>query len=306
MSRRAARTIARLLAASLMIGGATSLAAPGASAAIEVRRVADGLSAPVGFTFGPDRKIWYIEKSTGEVRIYNRATGGNRLFVDVSRVNADGERGGLGAALHPRYPSRPFVYVYATRNIGGVIRNQILRYRDRGGHGVDRRVLVSNANDNATSHNGGRIMFGPDGMLYALVGDAQDPANSQDLSDEERGKILRIRPDGGVPSDNPFDDRVYAYGIRNSFGFGFDPETDVLWETENGPECNDEVNVIEHGRNYAWGPNETCSGNAPQNTNQDGQDPTMPVSLYETTIGITGLVFCDGCGLGPQSEGAAS
>ena len=108
-----------------------------------------------------------------------------------------------------------------------------------------------------------------------------------------------------MPADNPADDRVYAYGIRNSFGFAFDPETDVLWETENGPECNDEVNVVQPGRNYGWGPNETCSGNAPQNTNQDGQNPVMPASLYQTTIGITGIVFCDGCGLGPQSEGAA-
>ena len=304
MNRRATRTVARLLAASLVIGGVTSLPATEASAAIEVRRVVDGLNAPVAFAFGPGRTIWYVEKASGEVRIYNRATGGNRLFVDVPAVNADGERGTLGIALHPQYPSTPFVYVYATRNVDGVLRNQILRYRDRNGQGVGRRVLVSNANS-ATSHNGGRILFGPDGMLYAIVGDAQDPGNSQDLSDEERGKILRLRPGGGVPSDNPSDDRVYAHGIRNSFGFAFDPETGVLWETENGPECNDEVNVVEPGRNYGWGPNETCAGNAPQNTNQDGQNPVMPVSLYETTIGITGIVFCDGCGLGPQSEGAA-
>ena len=197
------------------------------------------------------------------------------------------------------------MYVYATRNIdGGAVRNQILRYRDRDGRGVGRRVMVSNANG-ATSHNGGRILFGPDGMLYAIVGDAVDAANAQDLSNEERGKILRLRPGGGVPNDNPFDDRVYAYGIRNSFGFAFDPETDVLWETENGPECNDEVNVVESGRNYGWGPNETCSGNAPENTNQDGPNPVLPATLYQATIGITGIAFCDGCGLGPQSEGAA-
>lgn len=305
MSRQAARTVVRILVASLVTGGTTLLAPPEASAAIEVRRVVDGLNAPVAFTFGPGRKIWYVEKNTGEIRIYNRATGGDRLFVQVPRVNGDGERGTLGVALHPRYPDTPFVYVYATRNIdGGAVRNQILRYRDRDGRGVGRRVMVSNANG-ATSHNGGRILFGPDGMLYAIVGDAVDAANAQDLSNEERGKILRLRPGGGVPNDNPFDDRVYAYGIRNSFGFAFDPETDVLWETENGPECNDEVNVVESGRNYGWGPNETCSGNAPQNTNQDGPNPVLPATLYQATIGITGIAFCDGCGLGPQSEGAA-
>jgi aldose sugar dehydrogenase len=194
--------------------------------------------------------------------------------------------------------------VYATRDLGGAIRNQILRYRDRDGRGVGRSVIVSMA-VGGTSHNGGRILFGPDGMLYAVVGDAQDAANAQDLSNEKRGKILRIRPDGRIPNDNPFDDRIWAYGIRNSFGFDFDPETGRIWETENGPECNDEVNHIRRGRNYGWGPNETCSGNAPQNTNQDGPNPVLPATLYESTIGITGIAFCDGCGLGPQSEGAA-
>jgi glucose/arabinose dehydrogenase len=304
MRRRSTRTVARVVAASLVVGGAIILPAAEASAAIEVRRVVGGLDAPVAFTFGPGRKIWYVEKNTGEVRIYNRTTGGDRLFVRVPRVTADGERGTLGVALHPRYPDTPLVYVYATRNVDGVVRNQILRYRDRDGRGVGRRVLVSNTT-NATSHNGGRILFGPDGMLYAVVGDATDAANSQDLSDEQRGKILRLRPDGGVPNDNPLDGRLFAYGFRNSFGLAFDPETDVLWETENGPECNDEVNVIAPGRNYGWGPSETCAGNAPGNTNQDGPNPVLPATLYQATIGITGIAFCDGCRLGAQSEGAA-
>jgi glucose/arabinose dehydrogenase len=298
------RAVPRSFLISFVICGVLGLPATGASAAIEIRRVADDLNVPTAFTFGPGRKIWYVEKNTGEVRIINRVTGGNRLFVDVPAVNGEGERGMLGIALHPAYPETPFVYVYATRNVQGVMRNQILRYRDRDGHGVGRRVLVSNANS-ASSHNGGRILFGPDGMLYAIVGDAQDPGNAQDLSDEERGKMLRLRADGGVPNDNPFDDRVFASGIRNSFGFAFDPETGVLWETENGPECNDEVNLIPSGRNLGWGPNETCEGAAPQNTNQDGPNPVLPVVLYESTIGITGIAFCDGCALGPRSEGAA-
>ena len=302
MTRRA-RIVTRVLVTASLVSGTTVLPTV-ANAAIEVRRVVGDLNVPAAFTFGPGRTIWYVEKNTGEVRILNRATGGNRLFVDVPAVNGEGERGMLGIALHPAYPDTPFVYVYATRHVDGRIRNQILRYRDRDGRGVGRRVLVSNANS-ATSHNGGRILFGPDRMLYAVVGDAQDPANSQDLSNEERGKILRLRPGGGVPSDNPFDDRVFAYGIRNSFGFAFDPETGELWATDNGPECNDEVNVIEARGNYGWGPNATCSGGAPQNTNQDGQNPVSPVALHEDAIGITGIAFCDGCGLGPQSEGTA-
>ncbi len=304
MERRV-RTIVRSLVTVALIAGAIVLPATEAAAAIEIRRVVDGLNAPVAFTFGPNERIWYVEKNTGEVRIYNRATGGDRLFVDVPGINGEGERGMLGIALHPRYPAKPLVYVYVSRSAGGGLRNQIIRYRDQNGSGVGRRILLSTTAGGAPYHNGGRILFGPDGMLYAIVGDAHDPANAQDLSNDNRGKIVRIDPDGNVPNGNPFDDRIWAFGIRNSFGFAFDPRTDRLWETENGPSCNDEVNPILRGRNYGWGPNQTCSGAAPQNTNQDGPNPVFPALLYENVIGITGIAFCDGCDLGSQNEGAA-
>jgi glucose/arabinose dehydrogenase len=142
-------------------------------------------------------------------------------------------------------------------------------------------------------------------MLYAIVGDAHDSGNAQDTTNESRGKIIRIEPDGDVPSDNPFDDRVWVFGIRNSFGFAFDPQTDGLWETENGPSCNDEINLIERGENYGWGPNQTCDGSSPGNTNQDGPSPVMPELFYENPIGITGIAFCDACRLGQRSDGAA-
>ena len=211
----------------------------------------------------------------------------------------------LGIALHPNYPQKPLVYVYATRSAKSRVRNQIIRYREDDGRGRGRKVLLSTVASAGGSHNGGRILFGPDAMLYVIVGDATDSSNAQDLSHENRGKILRITPNGGGPADNPFGDRVWAFGIRNSFGLGFDPQTDALWETENGPECNDEVNLIVAGANYGWGPNETCSGSSPQNTNQDGSNPVLPGLFYQNTIGVTGIAFCDGCGLGRRNEGAA-
>jgi glucose/arabinose dehydrogenase len=211
----------------------------------------------------------------------------------------------LGIALHPDYPDEPFVYVYATRDVDGDLRNQILRFEDDGGTGTAQTVIFSSPASTSPYHNGGRIAFGPDGMLYAIVGDGHDASNAQDRSDNDRGKIIRIAPDGDVPATNPFDDRVWAFGIRNSFGFAFDPETGRLWETENGPACNDEVNRIRKGRNYGWGPSATCEGTGPGNTNRDGPDPVRPRLLYEGTIGITGIAFCDGCGLGGASQGAA-
>jgi aldose sugar dehydrogenase len=297
------------LSAVLMAAAALGPAAPPASAGttptIHARLVVGGLNQPVAFTFGPGRRIWYVERTTGEVRVHDLDTGADRRFVRVGGVNADGERGTLGIALHPGFPDKPFVYVYATRRAQGSLRNQLLRYRDDRGRGTGRKVLLSMVPSSSGSHNGGRIAFGPDGMLYVVVGDATDPSNAQDLSNEKRGKVLRIAPNGDVPSDDPFDDAVWTYGHRNSFGFAFDPQTGAMWETENGPECNDEVNLIAGGDNYGWGPTETCSGSSPTNTNQDGPNPVLPALFYQATIGITGIAFCDGCGLGPRSEGAA-
>jgi glucose/arabinose dehydrogenase len=301
MRRRIAVIIGTCLVAQLALASTPA----SAGSRIQGREVVGGLNQPVAFTFGPGRMIWYVEKGTGQVRIHDLDTDADRLFVKVSGVNGNGERGMLGIALHPSYPNMPLVYVYATRSAGGRLSNQILRYRDHHGSGVNRTVLFTSVAGGSPYHNGGRIAFGPDGRLYAIVGDAHDSSNAQDTTNEDRGKIIRIEPDGDVPSDNPFGDRVWVFGIRNSFGFAFDPQTDDLWETENGPSCNDEINRIRGGENYGWGPNETCDGASPGNTNQDGPNPILPELFYESTIGITGVAFCDDCRLGRRNDGAA-
>ena len=98
---------------------------------------------------------------------------------------------------------------------------------------------------------------------------------------------------------------VWAYGIRNSFGLAFDPVTGRLWETENGPSCNDELNWLRWNRNHGWGPRQTCATPPapPSNTNQDGPNPVLPALWYGTPIAPTGVAFCRGCGLGSASEG---
>ena len=301
------RKLARSLASLLVVVTAVA-STPGTSSAappIDAVEVAGGLDGPVAFTFAPGRQLWYVEKSTGEIRVIDLESGSDDLFETVSGVDGSGERGMLGIALHPDYPDEPFVYVYVTRSIDGALRNQIVRIRDRNGSGDTESVLFSSVAGGSPYHNGGRIAFGPDGKLYAVVGDAHDATNAQDLSDEDRGKLIRIRADGSVPGNNPFGDRVWAFGIRNSFGFDFNPDDGVLWETENGPACNDEVNLIRKGRNFGWGPDGTCDGASPRNTNRDGPDPVLPELFYESPVGITGIAFCEGCHLGRRSEGAA-
>jgi glucose/arabinose dehydrogenase len=289
------------LVASALTAAAASLAHAGS--AITVKRVKSGLDDPAAFTFLPKAKIVYLERTTGEIRILNVKTRFDRHFFKVPGVQGTDvdERGSLGVAVDPKWPDQPFLYVYATRQTHGHLRNQILRIRSKGGDAKGFSVIMSAPASSSPYHNGGRIAFGPDGKLYAIVGDGHDASNAQDLPKNLRGKILRLNGDGRRPADDPIaSSKAFAYGIRNSFGFTFDPETGDLWETENGPSCNDEINIILAGENYGWGPS---GDDLPCNdTNQDGPSPELPVWNYDSTIGITGDAFCDGCGLGFQGD----
>jgi len=261
--------------------------------------VATGLAAPVGFTFTPVGRLVYLERNTGWLRFRNLQTGADHRVYRVTAINIDGERGALGVALHPDWPSSPFVYVYTTRNTSQGLRNQILRIRVKDDHGVGVLRILSVAAGPASNHNGGRIRFGPDGKLYVVIGDNADPSNAQDLSTNFRGKILRLNPDGSIPATNPFGTRVWAYGVRNSIGFGFDPRTGRLWESENGPSCNDEINRVVRGGNQGWGPSQSCP-----DTNNSGPTPrVLPRYTFSNTLGLTGLAFCDRCGLGAGYDG---
>lgn len=292
---RTAALVATTLVAAVMAATSATPAAAGGGG-VRAVRVQGGLNNPAAFTFTPKGAIVYLERGSGEVRFLNPKSGFDRRFFRIKGVSGSGERGALGVALHPGWPEKPFVYVYVTRRSGGSLRNQIVRIRERGGRGRGLTTILSTPASASPYHNGGRIVFGPDRKLYAIVGDGHDAGNAQDLTGNLRGKILRLNPDGSAPGTNPTIDgrrgRMFAYGIRNSFGFTFDPETGDLWETENGPECNDEINLVLSGENYGWGSGQDCP-----NTNQDGPSPRLPKLNFASPIGITGAAFCDGCGL---------
>ena len=268
------------------------------------RPVATGLDHPATFVFDHSGAIFYGERLTGEIRRIDPTTGKDTSVFTIPGVVGDvtNEQGLVGLTLPPSFPAEPWVYAYATRMIHGVARDQILRIRWDGDRGTSMQLLLD-VEVAGVRHNGGRMLFGPDGMLYVVVGETLQSDLAQDRS-VNGGKILRMTPTAGIPKDNPFPgSRVYSYGHRNSFGLAFDPRSKDLWETENGPECNDELNRIEPGRNYGWGPSEDCTGTAPDDTNQDGPKPVAPQLFYPTTIGPTGIAFCDDCGLGTAREG---
>jgi glucose/arabinose dehydrogenase len=270
--------------------------------------VISSLKFPAAFTIDPNgHTIWYAERYNGEIHRRDLDTGKDTLVWTVPNLITAGEQGLLGLALHPGWPSSPYVYAYASRKVGGVERDQILKISTSLGKGYAQKVIMDEKNIRPV-HNGGRIKFGPDGALYAVVGEHANQVNAQTINGNTNlgGKVLRMTPDGGVPAGNPFPGSVvWAYGIRNSFGFTFDPRQGNLWLTDNGPTCNDEMNRIIKAGNYGWGPQATCATppSAPLNTNQSGALPRQLPRHFYPAQGITGTAFCAGCGLGDKLEG---
>jgi glucose/arabinose dehydrogenase len=194
--------------------------------------VAGGLEAPWGLAFLPDGDALVSERDSG--RILQVGPGAEpRVVATVPGVDAGGEGGLLGLAVSPEFAGDQLVYAYLTAQGD----NRIVRFRLGGGQ-VE--VLLEGI-PKAGIHNGGRIAFGPDGMLYAGTGDAAERGNAQDLG-SLGGKILRLRPDGGIPADNPDPGSpVWTLGHRNVQGLAWDGQG-RMFATEFGQNQVDEAN----------------------------------------------------------------
>jgi hypothetical protein len=211
---------------------------------------------PVALAAAPDGRLFFAELLTGQIRIWHEGQIATEAFAVLDNVSTHGESGLLGLALHPNFAEEPFVYaMYVVDNpeTGMPLMQRVVRFREENGVGKDFTVVIDNLPATKTArHNGGRIEFGHDGMLYVVVADIDISEASQDLS-SLAGSILRYDPDGGIPSDNPLPGSpIYAYGQRSPFGLAFQPETGSLYATENGPGGFDEINRIEAGGNYGW------------------------------------------------------
>lgn len=207
--------------------------------------IASGLEIPWALAHAPDGRILLTDRP-GRVRVIEGGKLKNEPLFTLP-VAHEGEGGLLGIALDPEFERNKFIYLYYTYRSGGLA-NRVIRVRE------DRpiqtaQVLVDRI-PGGTVHDGGRIRFGPDGKLYIGTGDAGASAAAQDPG-SLAGKILRVNPDGSVPSDNPFPSSpVYSLGHRNVQGLAW--IDDQLYTTEHGPQAHDELNRIERGANYGW------------------------------------------------------
>ena len=176
-----------------------------------------------------------------------------------------GERGLLGVALHPNFPSNGYVYLYHTVP-GTPAHNRVTRFTADGDvalSGSAVPILDLDNLRNARNHNGGAIHFGKDGKLYVAVGENAQPANAQSLANR-LGKMLRLNADGTIPPDNPStfpliagattgaNRSIWAVGLRNPFTFAFQPHSGAMLINEVGAATFEEINAGAAGANYGW------------------------------------------------------
>jgi glucose/arabinose dehydrogenase len=307
-----------LLAYSLALGAPTLR-----DSGLSVSEIVSGLSLPTTMAFIGADDILVLQKDNGQVR---RVAGGvlqASPVLDVA-VDNDSERGMLGIAVHPNFPSSPFVYLYYTESStagdssGAPEANRVYRYTWNGATLTSPLLVLDLPVTPGPNHDGGVIAFGPDGKLYVVIGDLNRNGQLQNFSSgapDDSSVILRVNDDGSAPNDNPFFSqggslaKYFAYGIRNSFGMAFDPLTDRLWMTENGPNLFDEINLVEPGFNSGWeklmGPDARNSNDAADLFSISGSHYADPKFSWLDTVGVTAIAFLDSTALGPQYENNA-
>ncbi len=238
-----------------------------------------GLAFPVDMAWVPGTsKIFFTEKS-GRVRVMNEGRLLSEPCVTLD-VNSQGESGALGIVLHPNFKETRKLYVFYTNMLP--LENRVTSFIVVNNRCTAPDHIVTGLRASSGYHNGGQLEF-MGGKLFVSTGEEHDPGEAQDRS-SRLGKILRYNDDGSIPTGNPFGDNpVWSYGHRNPFGLAHKPGTAKLYSSENGPSCDDELNIIRPGRNYGWGAGYECGdpvGNNPKPPLKSWTPPIVPTDLW--------------------------
>jgi aldose sugar dehydrogenase len=266
---------------------------------IRVVIVTKGLSHPWSLAFLPDGSMLVTERP-GRLRVIRNGALDPTPVSGVPQVHGVRLYGLMDIALHPKFAENRLIYLtYTKAPVDGKVATALARGRFDGSALTDVRDLIETDRwDGAGS--AARITFGRDGMLYMATGAAngnyaQDPKSLN-------GKMLRLREDGSVPSDNPFigsagyRPEIYTLGHRNQLGLAVNPQTGALWSNENGPNGGDEINIIQPGRNYGWPVisfGRTYEGpRVAEVPWRDGME--APLVFWVPSIAVSGMAFYTG------------
>jgi len=244
--------------------------------------VATRLEIPWALAFAPDGRL-FVSERPGRVRVVQNGTLLAEPALTLSDVFTSGESGVLGLALHPSFASNRLVYLVYTAVGGAGPVGRLVRYREVNNALGEPAVLLDDVRA-SNIHNGSRLRFGPDGRLYLTFGDAAAPSVAHDIA-SLNGKILRPADDGTTPADNPYGSPVWSWGHRNPQGIDWHPVTGDLFETEHGATGNDEINVVDRGRNYGWPIIEGDESRA---------DMETPITFFTPSVAPSGASFYRG------------
>ena len=291
---------------------------------LSAESVVAGLSFPTSMAFLDESNILILEKE-GSVRLVSNGVLQETPVLQIP-VNSQNERGLLGveivnesnitAGTAPNGGSlQSTVFLYFTEEGGedGELRNRVYKYQWNGQSLVNPTLILDLPAGPGTNHQGGKLIVGPDGYLYAIIGELQREGQLQNIqggpNPDDSGVIFRVNPqDGSAAGDNPFQgnplNRYFAYGVRNSFGMAFDPITGILWDTENGEESYDEINIVNPGFNSGWkavmGPISAAAISENNLVQFPGSNYADPVFSWLESFGITDIEFLNSQKLGER------
>ena len=275
---------------------------------IQVSVVTKGLSHPWSLVWLPNGDMLVTERA-GRLRIIRNGVLDPEPIQGVPKVQAGGTSGLLDIALHPKFAENHLVYLsYNTSKPkpngtnGSVYSTALARGRFDGNALVDlKEIFVAEPWADLSGGDASRILFAPDGTIYFSSSHHRDEKGPQDpMSD--LGKILHLNDDGTIPKDNPFVGKsgyrpeIYSIGHRTIMGLTFHPTSGALWETENGPQGGDEVNVIQPGKNYGW-PLVTYGHDydgTPLNEREGPPNTVLPKLFWVPSITTSGIAFYTG------------
>ena len=272
----------------------------------------DKLEYPWGLAFLPDGRMLVTERP-GRLRIVTQDGTLSPPLAGVPAVAAEGQGGLLDVALAPDFAQSRTIYLsYAEPGDGGTAGTTVARAR-LGDSGLDNVQVVFRQEPKVSggAHFGSRLVWARDGSLFITTGDRQNRPFVQDLS-KLQGKVIRIRPDGSIPRDNPFVNRagaraeIWSYGHRNMQGAALHPETGQLWTVEHGARGGDELNAPKAGRNYGWPVitygRDYSGASIGEGQRKEGME--QPIHYWDPSIAPSGLMFYTGAAF-PNWKGNA-
>ncbi len=244
------------------------------------------LNFPWDLVWGSDNFIWMTER-TGRISRVNPESGAVSVIYNIPDVHTNGEGGLLGMALHPNFKTNPYVYVVYDYNSSKGYKAKVVRFTYNGTSLLSPLILLDDIGA-ASIHNGSRLLIVQD-KLFITTGENGNQPLAQDKS-KLNGKVLRINLDGSIPADNPINNSpIWSWGHRNPQGLVL--VGNKIFSSEHGPDTDDEINIIEKGRNYGWPEVHGYCDEAAEKTFCEANNVKEPIKTWTPTAAVSGTDF---------------